>query len=180
MNFQKTIYIVFLFLIFNSVSFSQDIQDKVRMSLLNCFGDNSQLTFEKFSLPTQLKNSIEKKVGQKFFSNEIYLYKIFNEKKIVGYGLLDNVYGKSLPITFLVMYDSEGKILCSEIIKYREPYGGAIQNKEWNDQFKGKNVNSDFQPGKDISGISGATISVNSVTKGIKKLTLLLNEIISK
>lgn len=180
MIFHKVIYIVFLFLIFTSASVSQDIQDKVRVSLLNCFGENSQIIFEKFTLTSQLRNSIEKKVGQKFFSNEIYLYKIYNEKKIIGYGLLDNVYGKSLPITFLVMYDSEGKILCSEIIKYREPYGGAVQSKEWNDQFKGKNVNSDFQPGKDISGISGATISVNSLTKGIKKLTLLLNEILSK
>jgi len=41
-------------------------------------------------------------------------------------------------------------------------------------------MESDFVVGKDVSGISGATISVNSVTKGIKKLTLLLNEIISK
>lgn len=162
------------------VAYSQDIQEKVNMSLQNCFVKDIQIDFEKLQIKNELKNSIEKKVGQKFFSNEVYLYKIFIGKKLIGYGLLDNVYGKSLPITFLVMYDNTGKILCSEIIKYREPYGGAIQSKEWNDQFKGKNMESDFVVGKDVSGISGATISVNSVTKGIKKLTLLLNEIISK
>lgn len=162
------------------VAYSQDIQEKVNMSLQNCFVKDIQIDFEKLQIKNELKNSIEKKVGQKFFSNEVYLYKIFIGKKLIGYGLLDNVYGKSLPITFLVMYDNTGKILCSEIIKYREPYGGTIQSKEWNDQFKGKNMESDFVVGKDVSGISGATISVNSVTKGIKKLTLLLNEIISK
>jgi len=162
------------------VAYSQDIQERVNMSLQNCFRKDIQIDFEKLQIRNELKNSIEKKVGQKFFSNEVYLYKIFIDKKLIGYGLLDNVYGKSLPITFLVMYDNTGKILCSEIIKYREPYGGAIQSKEWNDQFKGKNMDSDFVVGKDVSGISGATISVNSVTKGIKKLTLLLNEIISK
>ena len=162
------------------VAYSQDIQERVNMSLQNCFGKDIQIDFEKLQIKNELKNSIEKKAGQKFFSNEVYLYKIFIGKKLIGYGLLDNVYGKSLPITFLGMYDNTGKILCSEIIKYREPYGGAIQSKEWNDQFKGKNMESDFVVGKDVSGISGATISVNSVTKGIKKLTLLLNEIISK
>lgn len=162
------------------VAYSQDIQERVNMSLQNCFRKDIQIDFEKLQIKNELKNSIEKKVGQKFFSNEVYLYKIFIGKKLIGYGLLDNVYGKSLPITFLVMYDNTGKILCSEIIKYREPYGGAIQSKEWNYQFKGKNMESDFVVGKDVSGISGATISVNSVTKGIKKLTLLLNEIISK
>jgi Na+-translocating ferredoxin:NAD+ oxidoreductase RnfG subunit len=162
------------------VAYSQDIQERVNKSLQNCFRKDIQIDFKKLQIKNELKNSIEKKVGQKFFSNEVYLYKIFIDKKLIGYGLLDNVYGKSLPITFLVMYDNTGKILCSEIIKYREPYGGAIQSKEWNNQFIGKNMDSDFVVGKDVSGISGATISVNSVTKGIKKLTLLLNEIISK
>lgn len=167
-------------IIISYIAYSQEIQEKVNMSLHNCFGNNIQIDFEKYKLNNELKNVIEKKVSQKFFSNEVYLYKVFLDKKLIGYGLLDNVYGKSLPITFLVMFDANGKIQCSEIIKYREPYGGAIQSREWNEQFKGKNINSDFIVGKDVSGISGATISVNSVTKGIKKMTLLLQEIISK
>uniref|UniRef100_A0A832DEG9 FMN-binding protein n=1 Tax=Ignavibacterium album TaxID=591197 RepID=A0A832DEG9_9BACT len=171
---------ILFILIISFVAYSQNIQEKVNISLENCFGNNIQIDFEKFKLKNELKSSIERKVGQKFYSDEVYLYKISIDKKIIGYGLLDNVYGKSLPITFLVMFDSTGNILCSEIIKYREPYGGAVQSKEWNDQFKGKNMDSDFVVGKDVSGISGATISVNSVTKGIKKLTFLLSEIVSK
>lgn len=116
----------------------------------------------------------KKKVSQKFFSDEVYLYKVFLDKKLIGYGLIDNVYGKSLPITFLVMFDKNGNILCSEIIKYREPYGGAIQSRECNDQFKGKNSCSDFIVQKDISGISGATISVNSSYLRNKKINLII------
>ncbi len=69
------------------------------------------------------------------------------------------------------------QIISSSIIKYREPYGGGIVNLNWNDQFVGKDRNSDFEVGEDIQGISGATISVNSVTKGINKLCLLISEI---
>jgi len=160
--------------------YSQDIKDRVDNALENCFGSNISFEYEKKKINPSLKNEIEKTVGQKFFSDEIFFYKIFKNKKLSGYAILDNVYGKSLPITFLVMFDSNGNILCTEIIKYREPYGGAVQSKEWNQQFRGKNYKSELIAGKDISTISGATISVNSVTKGIKKLTLLLKEMMHK
>ena len=62
-----------------------------------------------------------------------------------------------------------------EIVKYREPYGGQISNKKWLDQFNGKDNSSSYKIGDEISTISGATISVNSITKGIRKLTILIS-----
>ncbi len=171
---------ILLFQIFNFFVFSQTIKENVEIAIRNCFGKNIEYDFEKFRIDSHLRKSIEKEIGQKFFSDEVYLYKIFSDSLLIGYGLLDNVNGKSLPITILVLYDLNGNILSSEIIKYREPYGGAVKSKEWNQQFKGKNSSSDLIVGKDISGISGATISVYSITKGIKKLTLLKNKILQK
>ncbi len=172
--------VTFFILVLNLIVLPQSIKENVDRAIENCFGKSIRVEFDKLKIENELKKSIEKEVGQKFFSEEVYLYRIYSESDLIGYGLLDNVYGKSLPITFLVLYDYRGTILCSEIIKYREPYGGAVKNKEWNNQFKGKNVNSDLLVGKDINGISGATISVYSVTKGIKKLTLLLDKILDR
>lgn len=169
-----------LFLFLNIIIFPQDIKDNVNQALRTCLGKNIRIEYEKIKIERNVKNEIEKKVGQKFFSDEIYFYKIFDDQNILGFALLDNVYGKSLPITFIVIFDMNGKILCSEIIKYREPYGGAVQSKEWNSQFKGKDEHSEFIVGKDINSISGATISVNSVTKGVKKLTLLVKSLLKK
>ncbi len=168
------------YLFFSILIYSQSIKNDVEKSIRNCFGQNVDIEVEKLALSSYGKSEIEREVGQKFFAEELFFYKINMEMKIIGYALLDNVYGKSLPITFLVMYDTDGNIRCSEIIKYREPYGGAIQNKDWNDQFKGKNIFSQFKVGSEIKNISGATISVNSVTKGVKKLTILINRIIKK
>jgi Na+-translocating ferredoxin:NAD+ oxidoreductase RnfG subunit len=52
-----------------------------------------------------------------------------------------------------------------------------VINDNWNEQFTGKNSGSDFTVGESVNGISGATISVNSVTKGIRKIALLYEEI---
>lgn len=174
----KKLTILFLFL--NAALFPQDIKENITNAIQSCFGKDIQVQYEKVKIEQNLKKEIETKVSQKFFSDEIYFYKIFNDKSLKGFALLDNVYGKSLPITFIVMFDTNGKILCSEIIKYREPYGGAIQSKEWNSQFIGKDDNSEFAVGKDITGISGATISVHSVTKGIKKLSILIKSLLKK
>lgn len=167
-------------MLLNIVVFSQSIQENINQALHFCFGRNVQFEYEKIKIDKNLKTEIEKKAGQKFYSDEVYFYKIFEDKNLAGYALLDNVYGKSMPITFLVMFDLNGKILCTEIIKYREPYGGSVQSREWNSQFKGKDDQSEFTVGKDISTISGATISVNSVTKGVKKLSILIKSLLKK
>ena len=78
-----------------------------------------------------------------------------------------------MPITFLVIYDNSGIIISSHVIKYREPYGGEIASGKWNAQFMGRSENSDYTVGGDIDGISGATISVNSMSKGVMKLSML-------
>ena len=64
------------------------------------------------------------------------------------------------------------------MIKYREAYGGEVGSKAWLNQFIAYTDSSKYKIGDDISGITGATISVHSVTKGIRKLTYLIKEII--
>jgi len=97
-----------------------------------------------------------------------------------GFAVLDNTYGKSLPITFLVVFSPAAEILRVDIIRYREPYGGAIGSRRWLDQFIGKSSGEEFKVDRDIDSISGATISVNSVARGVQKLTLVMEHIISE
>ncbi|GAB4299271.1 MAG: hypothetical protein Kow0098_25540 [Ignavibacteriaceae bacterium] len=170
----KSGILLFIFC-FSLTVVGQDIKQTTEQIIENVFGGDVNFSYEKYSIPPDVKSAIEIKSSQKFFGNEIYLFKIIKSGKLLSIGLMDNVYGKELPITFIVFYDSSGKIISSNIVKYREAYGGAVQNESWNKQFKGKNSESGFSVGKDISGISGATISVKSVTAGVKKLTLLFN-----
>ena len=67
-----------------------------------------------------------------------------------------------------------------DIIRYREPYGGAVASRNWLNQFTGKSGGDNFKVDKEIDSISGATISVNSVARGVQKLTLVMEHIISE
>jgi len=177
--FLKMIVTAVLYLLFFSSSniFAQEIKDKTETIIKESFGKDAIFTYRKYTLPPDIKRKIENTVQQKFYRDLLYIYKISVEDTVIAYGFLDNVIGKSMPITFFVLLDFEGNIISTDIIKYREPYGGAVSNENWNEQFTGKSSNSDFTVGTSVNGISGATISVNSVTKGIRKITFLYHEI---
>jgi Na+-translocating ferredoxin:NAD+ oxidoreductase RnfG subunit len=166
-----------LILLFSFILYGQDLKEKTEEILKSYFPSPVTLQMIKYHLPSDIKDKVEKAAGQRFFGEDIYIYKIFQGKELTAVSILDNVYGKAMPITFLVLFDLEGKIKSAEVIKYREQYGGAVQNKRWSDQFKGKDSGSGYKVGKDVNSISGATISVNSVTKGIRKAALLFMEI---
>lgn len=174
----KIIFFTILLVLTPQISLPQDLKDEINEILTNYYGNSVEINLVKFELPSKLKKEIEKTVQQKFYSSAVFLYKVKKNNKEKAYAILDNVYGKSMPITFIVFFNEAGVIENSEIVKYREQYGGAVKNKYWNEQFNGRNSESSFVVGKDINSISGATISVNSVTKGVQKLSILISEII--
>ena len=171
------ILLLILIIAFISIS-ANDLKSKSENTIKNIFGKSVEYKLVKWRIPPKLKLSIENEVKQKFHQDFLYSWKITKKGDLVGIAIIDNVIGKSMPITFLVIFDMEGKILKSEIIKYREPYGGGVAAESWNEQFIGKDENSGYKVGEDIQAISGATISVHSVSKGIKKLSLIFEEMI--
>lgn len=172
----KSLTLIISFLLFNGSPNS--IKDEAEYFLRNFFSNELELKFEKYIIPLDLKTKIEKNTGQRFYKDFLYVWKIFGKDGHYATAILDNVYGKSLPITFIVIFDLNGKIQSVEIIKYREQYGGQVTEKRWLKQFSNRDSFSNYEVGNEISSISGATISVNSITIGVKKLTLLYNEIL--
>jgi len=85
-----------------------------------------------------------------------------------GFAVVRNVLGKDQPITFLVATDTAGALKDVDILVYREPYGGEVAYEAWRKQFRGKTASDPLVIGRDVRSISGATISANSVTQGIR------------
>lgn len=92
----------------------------------------------------------------------------------VGAVFVDNVKGKSRPITYLVAFDMKGEILGLEVLRYRESHGGEIRSPMFRGQFKGKSHKDALRVGKDIRNISGATISSRAVSRGSRALSTLM------
>jgi Na+-translocating ferredoxin:NAD+ oxidoreductase RnfG subunit len=96
------------------------------------------------------------------------VYRVSRDGALLGFAQVRNVKGKDQPITYLVATDSADALRDVDILVYREPYGGEVAYEPWRKQFRGKTAGAPLQVGKDIRNISGATISVNAVTRGVR------------
>tara|TARA_Y100001960_G_C14689193_1_gene835469 strand:+ start:530 stop:1066 length:537 start_codon:yes stop_codon:yes gene_type:complete len=167
-----------LFITIFSFIISSEIKNKSINTIKNYYSQEIQITDHQFSIPKKIKKNIQNHIKQKFYRDKVY-YWVININGIQHYAILDNTIGKTMPITFLVIFNENQEVVHSEIIKYREGYGGEISGQKWLSQFVGMQNDSLFKFGKEIDGITGATISVKSFTKGISKLSLLLPYVIN-
>lgn len=99
-------------------------------------------------------------VGQQM--NEI---KVNNE--LLGYAFLGTAPSKTDTFEYLILFDPSFTIKKATVLIYREDYGGEIASKRWLSQFVKKQSNDAFVFGNNISAISGATISVQSMTASV-------------
>lgn len=97
------------------------------------------------------------------------VYRVSRGGGLLGFAQVRNVKGKDQPITYLVAIDSANALRDVDVLVYREPYGGEVAYEPWRKQFRGKTADAPLQVGKDIKNISGATISSNSVTRGVRQ-----------
>ena len=162
-----------ILIILTSLLAAGDIKIACEEQLFNLYPENTDIRMHIIKLDKQMKKQVENQVKQRFYRDKLYYWTISQDDTTIAYAFLDNVIGKSMPITFLVILNIDGKIINSNVIKYREAYGGEVGNIRWLKQFINRNKNSRYNVGKDINGISGATISVKSITNGIQKITTL-------
>ena len=107
---------------------------------------------------------------------EIYMYKIYETRftfytgikngKSMGSMLIDNIIGKSFPITFMTVLNTDGTVRDVEIMVYREPQGWEVRYKSFRSQFFGTDSSSNSN---EILSISGATLSVRAIKSGVYK-----------
>ncbi len=100
-----------------------------------------------------------------------------SETELVGYLFETPDYppeeiGYSAPIDVLVGIDMRGAITGIEVLHYIESYksirGDFINSEYFPNQFSGKNITEGFRVGRDVDGISRATITSWAVARGVR------------
>ena len=119
---------------------------------------------------------IEERIGWKFPENDFEVFIGETGAKIDGYALVQNTIGKHKPMTYMVGVDNTGHVLNVELLVFRESRGSEVRTKRFNVQYEGKTVLDPVRLNKDIINISGATMSVRSMTAGIKRVLVLVDE----
>ena len=131
---------------------------------------------EVLKLSPDKKFQIEERIGWKFPEESFEVYIGETGTKVDGYALVQNTIGKHKPMTYMVGIDSRGHVSDIELLVFRESRGSEIRQKRFNSQYEGKTVLDPVRINKDIINVSGATMSVRSMSAGIKRVLVLVDE----
>jgi Na+-translocating ferredoxin:NAD+ oxidoreductase RnfG subunit len=94
-------------------------------------------------------------------------------QKYLGSVVIDQVLGKFELISYAVGLDASGAVTGIEILSYRESHGGEVRLLGWRKQFVGKTALQPLRVGDDIALISGATLSCQHITDGVRRIVAL-------
>lgn len=131
-------------------------------------------SYNKIAFPSEINKTLPSE-----FSASNFLSIKVNEE-LVGYAYMGNAPSKTDQFEFLVLLDKNLIVLKTKVLVYREDYGGEIGSKRWLKQFIGKKSGDALRYGDNIVAISGATISVRSMTNAMNNLLESLRIIHSK
>jgi hypothetical protein len=140
------------------------------------FPKSERIKKELLRVSTDKKMMIEERIGWKFPEAAFEVYIGETGTHVDGYALVQNTIGKHKPMTYMVGVDNTGHVLNVELLVFREARGSEVRTKRFNVQYEGKTVLDPVRINKDIINISGATMSVRSMSAGIKRVLVLVDE----
>ena len=165
-NMIKTATFLIVALLFCSFKFSDWEYDKKYRSIIN-------------KSITKIFNSHTYNLEE--LKNINYSYYVIKEAGgILGYIVVANAPSKFHQFDYYIVFNENVDVLKIEILQYRENYGAEICSKKWLENFIQIPTNDYVEYKRKVDGISGATISVNSLKKDVFNLSNVLKKSIDE
>ena len=145
-------------------------------ALQEVFPHCDEILFNVVPLTKEEKSQLQNRLRRKIYEDFFVVYMGIKSGEVTGYAIITEEIGKFHPYTFIVSVDLEGKIDKIAILVYRESRGSEIAKKRFLYQFKGKSLKNKIRINRDVINISGATMSVVTMCKGVKKILAVIDE----
>ena len=155
---------------------SIDVYLTEEQALKILFPKAQKIQAEELRLTPDQKLQIQDRIGWKFPEESFRGFQAETDGKVDGYAVIQETIGKHRPITYIVGITPQGKVFDVEIMVYRESKGSEVRRKRFNSQYEGKTAQDPISINKDIINITGATMSVRSVSAGVKRALVLVEE----
>lgn len=160
---QLTITSLVLGFLFLGFGLPEKIRKKVDKEVEKVF-ETTSYAMEPVVVPGNLNPTLPVEITSENF------YRLLKGNNLLGYAFVDKAPSKTAKFDYLVIFDSDLRVIHSKVLVYREEYGGEIGSKRWLKQFLGKTGGDRVDCETNIDAISGATISVRSMTRSMDRL----------
>ena len=99
-------------------------------------------------------------------------------EKVIGYAYTDTHRVRTLSESILIAFDLKKRIKRVEVLNFYEPVE-YVASSNWLDQFSNKPISHSPRIGKDIQGITGASLTVKAIEQAVSR-TLAVHKFIIK
>jgi hypothetical protein len=148
-----------------------------RAMLAEFFPKSERVTFRTFDLDPSTKTRIAQRLGYAPARSRYTVFIATTHERIDGYAVIDDEPGLHQPITFATRLSPRGAVERLEIMVYREPRGDEVRDARFRKQFEGKTAQDPLRVNRDIDAVSGATVSSASMAVGVRRATVLVEEL---
>jgi len=107
-------------------------------------------------------------------------YEARRDGAVIGYAFVDDVIGRTEPITYLVAVNPDATVIGVDLLTFRESHGYQVERQSWRDQFHGRRLAPELHLGRAIDSISGATLSARALTRGIRRLLATVEVVLGR
>ena len=104
----------------------------------------------------------------------------YRQEQVIGYAVVCEEIGKHRPITFIVSTTPDRAVKDVSVMMYRESIGREVRHQAFLKQFARKNLEDPIAARRDIKNITGATLSVRAMSRGVRKALAFLEETYGK
>ncbi len=128
-------------------------------------------------LSDEQKREIERRARAPLESQLWTIHVGWKGEQITGYAVIDSHIVRTLPETFMVVIDPKGSLVRVEVLAFHEP-PEYLPTERWIGQFNGRALDDDLKLGAGIQGITGATLSAQAMTAGVRRALALVAVVI--
>ena len=144
--------------------------------LAEFFPNSEHVGYRTFALDRSQRARLGQRLG--YAPRDKYtIFVATTHGKIDGYAVVDDEQGLHQPITFATRLSPRGMVERVEIMVYREPRGDEVRDVRFRQQFQGKTSQDPLRLNRDIDAVSGATVSSASLAVGVRRATILVEEL---
>lgn len=144
-------------------------------ALAEVFAGADRTWTETWSLTEAEQAAVQARLGLQLPSSEVTFFRAERSGRDLGWALELEEKGRFKPITFLVHVGPDRKVAAILVMVYRESQGDEVRRGRFLRQFRGKSADARLRLNRDVTAVSGATMSSRALAAGVKRALVLVD-----
>jgi len=141
------------------------------------FPDATEVRPQTVILTDAQANAVKEGTGADLDSRLFTFYTARRGESVLGYAVIDTHTVRTLPETLLVVLTPEGAVDQVILLAFHEPKE-YMPPPRFLEQFEGRELSGTWRVGRDLHGISGASLTARAIPQALRRILALYDAVI--